>query len=65
MNEELLQERLKNAPKWQLENYNKFVEEYLHGVELTAIEQRYVLWLCGFDKETMQVLGGIYSKTKQ
>lgn len=63
MNTNKLEEKLCNAPEWQRNRYEDLKNTI--RAELTEDEKRYLLWLSGWDGETVVVFKNIFLKLQQ
>lgn len=56
-------QRWEDAPDWQRENFMKFTDK-IDLDDFNDNEKRYLLWLCSFDKDTLDAFSGIFAKIK-
>lgn len=55
-------DKLQDAPQWQRERFDEVMER-LEGINLTDDEKGTMLWICGFEQESIDNVMAVIGKS--
>lgn len=58
----IFKDKLQDAPQWQLERFEKVMDQ-LEGIDLSDDEKGTMLWLCGFEQESIDNVMAVIGKS--